>query len=68
MSLAEMRMGKEGGGIARHSTQCSQSLDWKKSKIIATETGWRQRKVREGIESEELKLEGKTLLNKYDHF
>ena len=64
---AENRMGKEDGGIARHSTQCSQSVDWKKSKIIATETGWKQRKVREGIESEKLKLKGKTLLNNYDH-
>ena len=27
---AEIRMGKEDGGIARHSTQCSKDIDWKK--------------------------------------
>lgn len=64
---AENRMGKEDGGIARHNTQCSQGINWKKSKIIATEKGLKQRKIREGIESEKLKLKGKTPLNNYDH-
>ena len=64
---AEIRMGKEDGGIARHSTQCSKDIDWKKSKVICTEKGFKQRKVREGVESEKLKLKGKTPLNNYEH-
>ena len=39
----------------------------KKSKVITTERIWKQRKVREGIESEKLKLKGKNLLNNYEH-
>ena len=34
---AETRMGKEDGRIVRHSTQCSQGIDWKKSKVVVTE-------------------------------
>ena len=34
---AEIRMGKEGGGIARHSTKCSKDIDWKKSKVMYRE-------------------------------
>ena len=64
---AETRMGKEDGGIARHSTRCSQGIDWKKSKVVVTERNTKQRKVREGIESEKLKFRGKTPLNNYDH-
>ena len=60
-------MGKEDGGLARHSTQCSMGIDWKKSKIITTEGKIKQRKIREGIESEKLKLKGKTPLNNYEH-
>ena len=64
---AEVRMGKEDGGLAKHSTQCSQGIDWKNSKIVTTERIWKQRKVREGIESEKLKLKGKNPLNNYEH-
>ena len=28
---AETRVGKDDGGVARHSIQCSQGIDWKKS-------------------------------------
>ena len=64
---AEIRMGKEDGGIARHSTQCSKDINWKKSKVIFTEKGSKQRKVREGAESEKLKSKGKTPFNNYEH-
>ena len=60
-------MSKEDGSIARHSTQCSQGIDWKKSKVVVTERNTKQRKVREGIESEKLKFRGKTPLNNHDH-
>ena len=41
-------MGKEDGGIARHSTQCSQGINWKKSKVSENNTKQRI----EGIGSE----------------
>ena len=50
----EVRMGKEDGGLAKHSTQCTQGIDWKNSKVIITEGIWKQRNVREGIKSENL--------------
>ena len=59
-------MGKEDGGLARHSTLCSKDIDWKKSKVICTKKGFKQRKVREGVQSEKLKLNVKTPLNNYD--
>ena len=57
---AETRMGKEDGGIDRHSTQCSQRIDSKKSKVVVTVKNTKQRIVREGVESEKLKFRGKT--------
>ena len=56
---AEIRMGKEDGGIARHSTQYSKDIDWKKSKVICTEKGFEQRKVREGVESESFSIKSR---------
>ena len=56
---AEVRIGKEDGELAKHSAQSAQGIDWKNSKVITTERIWKQRKVTEGIESEELKLKGK---------
>ena len=44
-------MGKEDGGLASHSINCESEIDWEKSEIVAMETGYRQRKAREGIES-----------------
>ena len=38
---AEVRMGKEDLGLAKHSTQCSLGMDWKKLKIITTERIWK---------------------------
>ena len=52
-------MGKEYGGIARHSIQWSQGMDWKKSKVVVTERNTKQRKVREGIELEKIKIRDK---------
>ena len=39
----------------------------KKTKILVSEKSYKQRKVREGVESEKVKLRGKTPLNNYDH-
>ena len=66
--MNRQRLGwKEDGGIARHSTQCSQGIDWKKLKVVVTERNTKQRKVREIIESERLKFRGKTPFNNYNH-
>ena len=35
--LAEVKMGKEDRGLAKHSTQYSQAIHWKNSKIITKE-------------------------------
>ena len=51
ISSAEQRMGKEDGVLARHSVECTGNIDWEGAKIVGRETGLRQRKVREGIES-----------------
>ena len=63
----ETRNENEDGGIARHNTQCSQGIDWKKSKFAVTERNTKQRKVRKGIKSEKLKFSGKTPLHNYNH-
>ena len=33
IELVEVKMGKEDGGLAKHSTKCSQGIDWKISCI-----------------------------------
>ena len=37
---AVIRMGKEDGGIARHGTQCSKDIDWKKSQSYMYREGF----------------------------
>ena len=49
-------MGKEDGSIARRGRQCSQGIDWKKSKVVVTERNTKQRKVTECIKSEKRKF------------
>ena len=51
LDSAERRMEKEDGGLASHSIKFKSEIDWGKSEIVAIETGYRQRKAREGIES-----------------
>ncbi|KAL9986883.1 hypothetical protein ACROYT_G001092, partial [Oculina patagonica] len=64
---AERRMGKEDGGLARHTIECQKSIDWTNAKIVATDRGLRQRKVLEGIESLRQKHRGMKVLNNFDH-
>ena len=64
---AEIRMGKEDGELAKHNTQCSRGIDWKNLKTATSERVWKQRNVREGIESEKLKLKVKNPLKNYEH-
>ena len=34
LSSAEQRMGKEEGGLARHSVECTGNIDWDGAKIV----------------------------------
>ena len=53
-------MGKEDGGLVRHSVDCESEIDWDAAKIVACEYELWQR---EGIESIWGKKDGKTVLN-----
>ena len=59
---ADARMGKEDGGLARHATSCN-NIKWEDAKVVASEAGWRQRKVREGIETCRVRSNGGKPLN-----
>ena len=48
---AKKRMGKEDGGLARHTMECQRCVDWENVEIVTRERGLKQRKVLEGIES-----------------
>jgi len=44
---AEKRMGKEDGGLARHTVECQSGVDWGNAEIVVRERGLKQRKVLE---------------------
>lgn len=64
---AEKRMGKENGGLVRHTVECQSGVDWGNAEIVATERGLKQRKVLEVIESIRQKHRGMRVLNNFDH-
>ena len=66
LSSAGQRMGKEDGGLARHNVECTGNIDWEGAKIVGRETGLRQRKVREGIESLHERHHGMRVLNNHE--
>ena len=47
-------------GLGRHNTQCCKDINWKKSYVICARKGFKEWKVREGVESEKLKLKETT--------
>ena len=51
LTAAKERMGKEDGGLARQSVECTKGIDWKNACILGVENWLKQRKLREGIES-----------------
>ena len=65
--LAKKRVGKEDGGLARHTTECQSGVDWENAEIIARERGLKQRKILEGIESLQQRHYGMKVLNNFDH-
>ena len=64
---AEKRVGKEDGGLARHTMECQSGVDWENAEIITRERGLKQRKILEGIESLRQRHYGMKVLNNFDH-
>ena len=60
-------MGKEDGGLARHTTECQSDVDWGNTDIVEREKGLKQRKIREGIESLRQRYYGMKSLNNFDN-
>ena len=42
------RIGREDGGLARHSVECLRGIYWEKTRVLMNECGLGQRKVKEG--------------------
>ncbi len=66
IAAANERMGKEDGGLARHSVNCLSEVDWKNTSIVSKECSLRQRKVKEGIESLREIHRGTNVLNSFE--
>ena len=66
LTAAKERMGKEDGGLARHSVECTRGIDWENARIVGVENRLRQRKVREGIESLRTIHNRKKVLNSFE--
>ena len=60
---ATERMNDRDGGLAKHSTECNQGIDWTESRIVGKEEGRLQRKMLEGVETLKQRGMGKTPLN-----
>ena len=63
---ATARMNTNDGGLAKHSTTCTDEIEWNQARIVAREERWTQRKYLEGIESLREKHKGITPLNTYN--
>ena len=66
LKMANERMGKEDGGLARHNVNCLSGVDWENTSVVAKESGLRQRKVKEGIESLREIHRGMKVLNSFE--
>ena len=60
------RMNEGDGGLAKHTSSCSQGIDWKNAKIVGKEQKWTQRKYLEGVETLRQKNKGIIPLNSYN--
>ena len=63
---ATERMNTGDGGLAKHNTTCSQSINWEEAKIIGKERNTMQRKFLEGIMTLKEKSKGIIPLNNYN--
>ena len=59
-------MGKEDGGLARHSVDCEKGIDWENARVLGVENRLRQRKIKEGIESLRAMHNRKKVLNSFE--
>ena len=66
MERAENRMNAGDGGLAKHSVECPEGIDWNAAKITGRESGTMQRKMLEGVESLKDKYRGRMPLNSYN--
>lgn len=65
---AEMRTRGIGGGLVKHvAVECERGIDWEKSGPVMQEKGWKQRRVKESIESYRQEMTGKNVLNQCDY-
>jgi hypothetical protein len=64
--MANERMGKEDGGLARYNVNCLSGVDWENTSVVAKESGLRQRKVKGGIESLREIHRGMKVLNSFE--
>ena len=64
--VAANELGKQDGGLARHSVVCLSEIDWENTRVVANESGLRQRKVKEGIESLREMHCGTKVLNSFE--
>ena len=66
MKSAADRMNAGDGGLAKHSVECPEGIDWDAAKITGRESGSMQRKMLEGVESVKEKYRGRVPLNSYN--
>ena len=65
---ANERMRGNGGNLVKHAVlECDKGINWEVSGPIAIERGWKQRRVKESIETYKRQLDGKKVLNQCDH-
>ena len=65
---AEDRMKGHGGNLVKHVVKdCDKGINWKKSGPVAMEKGWKQRRIKESIETFKREIKGKTILNQCDY-
>jgi hypothetical protein len=64
---AEMRTNGIGGGLVKHvAMECEKRINWEKSGPLTQERGWKQRRVKESIETYKQGIGGKKLMNQCD--
>ena len=63
LERATERMNERDGGLAKHSTECEEEINWAEAKIVGKEEGRIQRKMLEGVETLKQKGRGKNPLN-----
>ena len=67
MKSEETRMDNEDGGIASHSTQGSQGVDWKKLKVVVTRKKHQAQESQRGHRIGETEIQWEKPRNHYDH-